>query len=79
MVVGVTEAVPDVGRLPLQAPDAVQAVALADDQESVLAAPATMADGLAPRVTVGVGAAAAATVTVALVLPVPPAPVQASV
>jgi hypothetical protein len=44
---------PDVRREPLQPPEAVQAVALADDQVSMEAAPLVTLAGLAASVAVG--------------------------
>lgn len=69
------EALPLVARAPLQPPDAVQLVALPDDQASVALPPLASVAGVAVRVTVGAGT----TVTVALALALPPAPVQARV
>jgi hypothetical protein len=63
---------------PLHPPEAVQDVALVDDQESVEAAPLARLLGAAPSVTVGAGVAVV-TVTVAVALALPPAPVQPSV
>jgi hypothetical protein len=59
--------------VPDHAPDAVQAVALADDQLSVEALPLATVLGLAVRDTVGAGWV---TETVADWLAVPPGPVQ---
>ena len=64
-------------RAPLQPPDAVQAVALVEDQVNVDAAPLATLVGLAVSVTVGV-LGAGVTVTVADALALPPAPVQLS-
>jgi hypothetical protein len=76
--VGVSLAVPDTGSVPLQAPLAVQALALVDDQVSAAAAPTVTEVGLTVMVTVGAGAAATVvTMTVAWALP--PAPIQVSV
>jgi hypothetical protein len=69
------EADPDVALLPDHAPFAVQLVAFADDQVSVLALPLATLLGLAPIVTVG----AEFTVTVVDCAAVPPLPVQLSV
>ena len=69
---GVTLALPLTARLPPQAPDAVQAVALADDQVSVVAAPRVRLLGTALMVTVGSGL----TATVAVAFAEPPGPVQ---
>lgn len=59
--------------VPDHAPDAAQAVALVDDQVSVVALPLATVLGLAVRVTVG---AVWVTETVADWLAVPPGPVQ---
>jgi hypothetical protein len=67
---------PLVAMLPLQAPEAVQAAALVDDQERVELPPLEIVLGLAPRLTVGAGAV---TVTVADCPALPPAPVQVKV
>lgn len=67
---------PLVGSLPLHPPDATQAVALVDDQDSVEAAPLATVLGLALKLTVG---AAEATVTVADCAALPPPPVQVRV
>ena len=66
---------PEVERAPLQPPEAVQPVALVDDQFSVAAAPLATLVGVAVSVTVG---AAGVTVTVADALALPPAPLQLS-
>ncbi len=63
--------------LPDQPPEAVQLVALVDDQLSVAAAPLLTVPGLALRLTVGLGGADTLTVTDLLALP--PAPLQVSV
>ena len=68
---------PAVDRLLLQAPLAVQAVALVLDQVRVVLAPALIVVGLAASVTVGFGGAVTVTVTEAAALP--PVPVQVSV
>lgn len=60
--------------LPLHAPDAVQEVALSDDQVSVEEAPLTMLLGLAERATVAVGVLL--TVTVVDCDALPPAPLH---
>jgi hypothetical protein len=62
---------------PAQAPEAVQEVALLDDQVSVDALPLAIVLGLALKLTVAVGFAL--TVTVAVCAAVPPAPLQVSV
>ena len=54
-VSGPVLSLPLVAFAPLQAPLAVQAVALVDDQLSVLAWPLSTLDGSAVRVTVGAG------------------------
>jgi hypothetical protein len=65
--------VPLTGLVPLQAPDAVQAVAFVERHPSVVEAPAATAAAPADNVTVGAGI----TVTVASELAlVPPAPLQ---
>jgi hypothetical protein len=51
--VGVTLCEPAVGRSPLQAPVAVQAVAFVDDQLTVAVCPVAMLAGLIAMVTVG--------------------------
>jgi hypothetical protein len=63
--------------LPDQPPDAVQAVAFVDDQDSVEAEPLATVLGLALRLTVAVGIAL--TVTVADWEALPPVPVQVKV
>ena len=75
-VSGPTTAVPDVGLVPLQPPDAVQVVTPVLDQESVDEPFNAMLAGDALSVTAGI---AAATVTVADPLPEPPVPVHVSV
>ena len=75
VLVGLTLSLPEVALLPDQAPEAVQAVALPDDQVSVLLSPALIEAGVALRLTVG-AAGALATVTVTERLVVPCAPVQ---
>jgi hypothetical protein len=66
---------PLTGRLPDQAPDAVQDVAFAADQVSMVLLPLTTVLGLAPSVTTG---AAAVTETVADCEALAPDPVQVS-
>jgi hypothetical protein len=66
---------PLVAWLPPQPPDAVQEVALVDDQVNVDAVPLLTVLGLAERVTAG---AAWVTETVADCVALPPAPVQVS-
>jgi hypothetical protein len=61
--------------LPDQPPEAVQAVALVEDQLSVDALPLAMVLGLAVKLTVGAGAV---TETVADCVALPPVPVQVS-
>ncbi len=63
--------------MPLHPPEAVQAVALVEDQVSVAALPLATLDGLALNDTVGAGAAE--TVTVADCDAEPPAPVHVRV
>jgi hypothetical protein len=65
---------PLIALLPNQAPEAVQAVALVDDQVSVDPLPLATVLGLALKLTVAVGCAL--TVTVADCAALPPAPVQ---
>jgi hypothetical protein len=62
---------------PAHAPDAVQEVALLDDQVRVAALPLLTVLGLALKLTVTAGFAL--TVTVAVCAAVPPAPVHVSV
>ncbi len=62
--------------VPDQAPEAVQDVALLDDQVSVDALPLLIVLGLALKITVGAGFAL--TVTVADCAALPPLPVQVS-
>ncbi len=66
---------PLVPKVPLQAPVAVQEVALVDDQVSVELEPLAMLVGLAARVTVGAGES---TVTIAACTALPPLPVHVS-
>ncbi len=68
-------AVPEVARLPVQPPDAVQAVAFVELQVSVAVDPLLTVVGDAASVTTGAGVAGV-TVTVALADALPPAPVQ---
>jgi hypothetical protein len=70
-------AVPDVGRLPLQPPDAVQVDALVVDQLRFEVPPCATCAGFVEIVTVGAGTAPTATVAVCAVEP--PVPVQLSV
>ena len=67
---------PAVASEPFQPPEAVQAVALVDDQVSDDAAPLLIVVGLAAKVTVGAGEV---TDTVADCAAVPPLPLQVSV
>ncbi len=67
---------PLIGSLPAQPPEAVQAVALVEDQLSVEAAPFCTVLGLAVKVTAGVGAVIE---TVAACDALPPLPVQVSI
>lgn len=69
-------AVPDVPRVPLHAPDAVQLVAFADDQVSVELPPLETLVGVAAMLTVGAAAAACVTVTTVEALAEPPAPLH---
>ena len=66
---------PLVARDPSQPPEAVQEVALVDDQVSVVFAPLSTVLGLAARLTLG---AALVTDTFAVCVALPPAPVQVS-
>ena len=71
--------VPDVFRLPVQPPDAVQLVALVDDQLSVDVPPlADLSSDSREIVTVGTGGVAL-TATVAVCPVEPPGPLQFSV
>lgn len=70
-------AVPDVGRLPLQPPDAVQVDALVVDQLRFEVPPCATCAGFAEIVTAGAGTAP--TATEAVCVTEPPAPVQLSV
>jgi len=67
---------PLVALLPLQAPEAVQEVALSEDQDRVELLPLAMVLGLALKLTVG---ACEVTLTVADCAALPPAPVQVRV
>ena len=71
--------VPLVALAPLQPLDAVQEVALVEDQASVVEPPEITDVGLAEIETVGTGGGAAVTVTVTDWLAEPPAPVQVKV
>jgi hypothetical protein len=68
---------PAVATEPVQPPEAVQAVALVDDQVKVELPPLATLVGLALKETLG--AEAAETVTVAVCEAVPPAPLHESV
>jgi hypothetical protein len=70
------ECEPLVASLPLHPPEAVQDVALVDDQDSVELPPLAMVLGLALKLTAGAGEV---TVTVADCAALPPAPVQVRV
>jgi hypothetical protein len=70
------DAVPAVASEPLQPPEAVQAVALVDDQVNAAVAPLLTVAGFAVRVTAG---AAVVTDTVADCAALPPLPLQVSV
>ena len=78
---GPVDAVPDVVLVPLQLPEAVQDVALVDDQVSVAAEPAATDAGAAASVTVGASGAVGGCVTLAMTVwpAVPPAPAQVRV
>ncbi len=69
-------ALPFVGSLPDQPPDAVHAVALLEDQFSVADPPLLTVAGLALRLTAGAGVE---TLTVTDWLVLPPEPLQVSV
>ena len=71
------DCVPVRALVPAHAPDAVQEVALLDDQVSVDALPLRMVLGLVLKLTVTVGFAL--TVTVAVCAAVPPAPLHVRV
>lgn len=73
------DAEPDVPRLPLQPPDAVQLVALVDDQLSVDEPPCATAGGAALSMTVGRVPPIGDTVTVTDCAALPPAPAHVSV
>lgn len=72
------DAEPDVPRLPLQLPDAEQAVAFVDDHERVADDPEKTVDGSTARLTVGAGDTAGACTTFAVTVwpAVPPGPEQ---
>jgi hypothetical protein len=70
-------ALPLIGSLPDHPPEALQLVALVEDQLSVEAEPPLTVPGLALRLTVGLDGAETLTVTDLLALP--PAPLQVSV
>jgi hypothetical protein len=70
-------ALPIVGSLPDQPPEAVQLLALLDDQLSIADPPLLTVVGLALRLTVGLTGAETLTVTDWLALP--PGPLQVSV
>jgi hypothetical protein len=74
---GPVDCEPLIALAPDHAPEAVQLVALVDDQESAELAPLATICGFAPIVTVG-GGGGGATVTVADCSTLPPAPVQVS-
>jgi hypothetical protein len=74
-VSAVVDCVPLMALLPDQAPEAVQAVALVDDQFKVELLPLMMVLGLAAKTTVGMGGV---TETVVDWVALPPAPVQVS-
>jgi hypothetical protein len=70
---------PLVDLLPDQAPEAVHAVALVEDQVRVELVPLETLLGLALNVTVGVGCAAAIETVTDFAVEAPPAPVQVKV
>jgi len=71
---------PDVALVPLQPPDAVQALALVDDQLKLAAPPLVTDVGLAASDSVGAGGGGGVLVTVTVTdwVTLPPAPVQVS-
>ena len=77
MVRAPVDSLPEVALGPDQAPEAVQEVALVEDQVSVEDAPFAIDAGFAASVTVGTGGSA--TMTAADALALPPAPVQVRV
>jgi hypothetical protein len=70
------EALPLVGSLPLQPPEAVQVLAFVAFQVRVAAPPLVMLDGFAVSVTIATGRV---TVAIAVALALPPSPLQVSV
>jgi hypothetical protein len=80
-VSGPVEALPEVALLPLQLPEAEQAVALVDDQVNVEAPPESTVDGTAASDTEGPCGADGGAVTFAVTVwpAVPPEPLQVSV
>lgn len=78
---GPVDALPDVGLLPLQLPDAVHPVALVESHVSVDALPEFTVDGAADRLTEGPGGANGAGITFAVTVwpAMPPEPLQVSV
>ena len=78
LVNGPLDWLPEVALLPDHAPEAVQELALVDDQVSVEDAPLATEAGFAESVTVGTGGGGGVpdTVTVADALELPPVPVQ---
>ncbi len=80
MLVGDTARVPVVALVPVQPPDAVHDVALAEDQFRVALLPEVMLVALADKLAVGAGLVIAATVKVVLTDgDVPPVPLQVRV
>jgi hypothetical protein len=71
------DSLPWAGRVPVQPPDAAQAVAPVEVQASVVAPPCATVSGVAPSVTVGV--AAGRTETAVLAVALPPGPEQVRV
>ena len=69
-------ALPEVGLVPDQSPEAVQEVASVDDHVSMAALPLVTDVGLALIDTIGAGVGGAFTVTITDLLALPPAPVQ---
>lgn len=79
LAVGVSLCEPLVACVPVQAPLAVQEVALVDDQFNVALWPTAIAVGLTERVTVGAAGLTVLAVNTADELTLPPAPIQVSV
>jgi hypothetical protein len=73
------EALPAVGSVPLQLPDAVQEVALVELQLRADVPPLVTPVGVTAKLTDGAGGGGAVTVMVVVAVPDPPGPVQVSV